>query len=105
MVKTNRSAAAGLTEIVPELAVLRPLPVKAMVMSLATLCERLMKLTKPLTAVRLVVPCKAPLPALRLAVTTVELSLERRLPNWSSMRITGCCAKAVPAVAVEEGCV
>jgi len=30
-------------------------------MSLATLCERLMKVTKPLTAVRLVVPCSTPL--------------------------------------------
>ena len=103
--KTNRSAAAGLTEIVPEFALLRPVPAKARVMSLATLCERLRKLTTPLTAVRLVVPCNTPVPALRLAVTTVELSLERRLPNWSSMRITGCCGKAVPAVAVEEGCV
>ena len=58
-----------------------------------------------MTAVRLVVPCKTPLPALRLAVTTVELSLERRFPNWSSIRMTGCWANAAPAVAVEEGCV
>src|SRR6266852_3411052 len=40
-----------------------------------------------------------------LAVTTVLLSPARRLPNWSSIRITGCGAKAAPAVAVGEGCV
>ena len=62
-----------------------------------------MNVTTPLTAVRLVVPCNVPLPALRAAVTTVVLSLLRRLPNWSSIRITGCWAKATPAVAVAEG--
>ncbi len=76
-----------------------------MVMLVATLCARSVKVTTPLTAVRLVVPCKVPLPALRAAVTTVVLSLLRRLPNWSSIRMTGCCEKATPAVAVEEGCV
>ena len=48
--------------------------VKLIVMFVATLCERLVKVTRPLTAVRLVLPCKVPLPALRAAVTTVLLS-------------------------------
>src|SRR5439155_23044473 len=52
----------------------------------------------------LVAPCKVPLPARRLAVTTV-LSLLRRFPNWSSIRITGCGAKATPARAVHDRCV
>ncbi len=55
-------------------------------------------------ALKLVVPCKAPLPAFRLAVTVVPLSLLRKLPNWSSIRTFGCWAKAAPAVAVAEGC-
>ena len=79
--KTNRSAAAGLTEIVPEVALLRPVLAKARVMSLATLCERFAKAITPLTAVRLVVPCNTPVPAARLAVTAVELSVARKLPN------------------------
>src|SRR5207249_2978321 len=79
--------------------------VNAIVMLVATVCDRLVKLTRPATAVRLVAPCKTPLPALRAARTTVLLSLLRKLPNWSSIRITGCWAKATPAVAVGEGCV
>src|SRR5258708_9517032 len=50
-----------------------------------------------------VVPCKVPLPRLRVAVTTVLLSVARRLPNWSSTRTIGWGAKAAPAVAVGEG--
>ena len=57
----------------------------------------------PPLAVRLVVPCNVPLPVLRAALTTVLLSPLRRLPYWSSTRITGCGAKAKPAVAVLEG--
>ena len=54
----------------------------------ATFCERFVKVTTPFRAVRLVVPCSVPLPALRVAVTPVELSALpltalRRLPNWS----------------------
>ena len=65
-----------------------PLPVKAIVMLVATLCDRLAKVTTPSTAVRLVVPCNVPLPALRAAVTSVLLSelplaALRTLPNWS----------------------
>ena len=52
-----------------------------MVMLVATLCERLAKLATPLTAVTVSVPCNVPLPALRLAVTTVLLSLLIKLPN------------------------
>ncbi len=58
-----------------------------------------------MTAVAVKVPCRVPLPALRATVTTVLLSLERRLPSASSMRMTGCCAKGTPAVALPEGCV
>ena len=60
------------------------------------------KATTPLAAAWLVVPCNVPLPAARAAVTIVLLSALRRFPNWSSMRIMGCCAKAAPAVALAE---
>src|SRR5436190_7089777 len=103
--KTSWAAAAGLTAIVLELLPLKPEALKASVMLVATLWERLVKVTRPLTAVRLVVPCKVPLPALRVAVTTVVLLFVSRLPAASSTRITGCWAKVTPAVAVDEGCV
>ncbi len=99
----NLLKAPGLTTTLAEVAAARPLLAKSMLMVVATLCERLVKLTTPLTAPRLVVPCKTPLPAFRLAVTTVLLSLERKLPYGSWMRITGCWAKITPAMAVEEG--
>jgi hypothetical protein len=44
--------------IVVEVAFVKLPLVKLIVMLVATLCERLVKVTKPLTAVRLVVPCK-----------------------------------------------
>src|SRR6266699_3349482 len=72
-------------------------------MLVATLWDKLVKVTRPLTAVRLVAPCNVPVPAARRAVTIVELSLARKLPYWSSIRMTGCCAKITPAMAVEEG--
>src|SRR6266436_3074043 len=97
-------AAAGLTAMLVEVAPLRPELAKASVILVATMCERLVKATMPPTAVRFVVPCKFPLPELRDAATTVLLSLLRRLPNWSSIRITGCCAKSAPAIAADEGC-
>src|SRR6185369_11043166 len=56
----------------------RPLLLKPRLIVLATLCERLAKTATPLRAVALNVPCKVPLPALRAAVTTVELSLLRK---------------------------
>ena len=56
-----------------------------------------------LSAVALSVPCKVPLPALRAAVTTVLLSVLRRLPKVSWMRRTGCRANGTPAMAVLEG--
>ena len=65
----------------------------------------MVKLAIPLLAVAVVVPCNVPLPVVRLAVTTVLLSLLRRFPNWSSILTCGCCAKTIPAVAVAEGCV
>src|SRR6266436_6489979 len=72
-------------------------------MLVATLWDKLVKVTRPLTAVRLLAPCNVPAPAARRALTTVEPSLARKLPYWSSMRMTGCCAKTTPAMAVEEG--
>src|SRR6266853_5261100 len=99
----SRLAAAGLTTTLPEVAPVKVPLAKLSVIVSATLYDRLVKVIRPLTAVRLVVPCKAALPPARLAVTTVLLSLVRRLPNWSSIRITGCWAKATPAVAVGDG--
>src|SRR5260370_39343980 len=101
----NRAAAAGLITMFEQVAVARPALAKSIVIVLATRCARLVNVTTPLAAIRLVVLCKLPAPALRMAVTSVALSLERRLPNWSSIRITGCCTKANPAGAVEDGCV
>jgi len=43
-------------------------------------------------------------PAARLAVTTVLLSLVIRFPNASSIRTTGCCGNGVPANGAAEGC-
>ena len=65
---------------------------KVMVILVATLCERLIKVTMPATAVRLVVPWRVPLPVplVRAALTTVLLLLVQRLPNWSYTRMTGC---------------
>src|SRR6266404_369178 len=76
----NWAKAAGLTRMLAEAALVRPLLEKLRLTVLATLCERLTNVTTPFTAVALKVPCKVPLPALRAAVTTVVLSLERRLP-------------------------
>ena len=78
--------------------------VKLMVILVARGCARFVKAATPPTAVMLVVPIKIPAPALRVAVTT-SVSLLRTLLNWSSMKTTGCCTKAMPAVAVAEGCV
>src|SRR6266567_1343074 len=72
-------------------------------MLVATLWDKLVKVTRPLTAVRLAAPCNVPAPAARSAVTSVEPSLARKLPYWSSIRMTGCCAKTTPAMAVVEG--
>jgi hypothetical protein len=62
-----------------------------------------LKLAKPPLAVAVSVPCNVPVPPLRAAVTTVLLSPERRLPNWSSIRTTGCGEKFTPAVAGVPG--
>src|SRR5215469_2596802 len=89
--------------IMLELVPVRPEALKARVMLVATLCERLVKVTRPATAVRLVVPWRVPLPAPRAALTVVLLLLVQALPNWSCRLMTGCWAKATPAVAVLEG--
>ena len=64
-----------------EVAPVKPVAVQLTVIVVATLCDRLVKVTMPATAVRPVVPCNVPLPAPRVALTTVVLSLLRRLPN------------------------
>src|SRR6266567_4165418 len=96
-------AGAGLTAILAEVVPVTPALAKSMVMVVATKWERLVKLTNPLTALSAVLPCRTPLPPLRLAVTTVVLSPVRRLPKLSSTRMTGCWAKITPAVAVADG--
>src|SRR6266550_8957127 len=99
----KRVAGAALTTTLPEVAVVKPVAVKLIVIVLATVWKRLVKVAMPLTAVAVVVPCKVPAPAFRAAVTTVVLSELLKLPNWSSTRITGCWAKTTPAVALDEG--
>src|SRR5437667_2333477 len=99
----KRLAGAGLTATLAEVAPAKPALAKSIVMLVATVWERLVKVTRPLTAVMLVAPWRVPLPALRVAVKTVVLSLLRKLPYWSSIRIAGCWAKAIPAVAVADG--
>ena len=91
--------------MLPEVTPANPALAKLTVIFVATLCDRLVKLTRPLAAVAVSVPCNVPPPPFRLAVTIVLLSLEIRFPKESSIRNTGCCAKAAPAVAVAEGCV
>ena len=56
----------------------------------------------PLLAVTPVVPCNVALPRLRVAVTTVLLSLVLKFPNASSIRTLGCCENPTPAVALAE---
>ena len=77
----SRFAAAGLTTMLFENAESNPLVVSLTVIVSATLYERFVNVTTPLTAVLTVVPCSAAVPVLRAAVTDVLLSLERRLPN------------------------
>src|SRR5262249_20851129 len=79
--KNRRLAAAGLTAIGSETDPVRLLLLKLIVILVATGCDKLVKVTTPLIAVRLVVPCNVPLPAKRAAETTVALSPERKLPN------------------------
>src|ERR1043165_4371336 len=93
--------------MVVELVPVKPEALKARVILVATLWERLMKVARPLVAVALSVPCKVPLPALRAALTTVlsdtPLARLRRLPNRSRTSRTGCWAKRTPAMAAAEG--
>ena len=77
---------------------------KVIVMSPTAEFARSVKVATPPTAPTLVVPSSVPSPALRAAVT-FHMSLFLRLPNCSSIRITGCCAKGTPTTTVAEGCV
>src|SRR6266581_3060947 len=56
--------AAGLTTMLAEVVLVRPLLLKLRLMVLARLWERLAKLATPLTAEALKLPCKVQLPAL-----------------------------------------
>src|SRR6266436_5864373 len=102
---TNWLAAAELTMMLPEVALVSPDAVKLIVIVVATLWDRFAKFAIPLTVVAVRVPCNVPVPALRVAVMTRPLSVVTRLPAASSTRMTGCCANGTPAVAADEGCV
>src|SRR6266545_1303006 len=97
-------AAAGATLIGLEVALVKVPLVKTSVMFVATLCDRLVNATTPLTVVAVNVPCRGPLPAPRATVTTLPLSVLRKLPNVCSTLTCGCCAHTTPAVDVLEGC-
>ena len=73
--------AVELTTTSLEVAAVKLPLAKLIVIVAAALGDRSVKVTTPLTADRLVVPCKTPLPVARLAITVVPLSLLRRLPN------------------------
>jgi len=103
--KTNWLAMVGPTTMLPEVAPVRPLAVKLSVIVVATVCDRFAKVAMPFTVVAVTVPCKVPVPALRATVIARPLSEVIRLPDASSTRTTGCCAKGTPAVAVGDGCV
>lgn len=96
-------AAAGATVTFPEvIAGKLPLP-KLRVMVSALLYDKLAKAATPFIAVTLVVPCRAAVPAFRVTVTTVLLSLVTRLPNESRSWTAGTGEKVTPAVAVAGG--
>src|SRR5437867_4043149 len=92
-----------LTTTLLEVTPVRPEALKSMVMVSTVSCARLVKVARPLTVVTLRVPSRLPVPALRVAVTVRPLSVLTRLPNWSSMRITGCWANGAVTVAVADG--
>src|SRR5438093_6955851 len=102
---TNWVAVLGPTTMLPEVALVRPLAVKLSVIVVATLWDRFAKVAMPLTVVAVRVPWRVPVPALRATVITRPLSEVIKLPDASSTRTTGCCAKGKPAVAVDDGCV
>src|SRR5437588_11776092 len=86
-----------------ETILLRLPAAKLSVIVSALLYARLAKVARPLTAVAVVVPWSASVPLAIVALTTVLLSEVIKLPEESSMRITGCWAKAAPATAPAEG--
>src|ERR1051326_4784077 len=98
-------AVAGLTVTVLEVALARLPLVKVIVMASALSYRRLEKVATPLAAVAVVVPPNkaVPVPVVRAAVTTVELTLVARFPNASSSFTTVDEEKAAPAVAVLGG--
>src|SRR3954470_13644201 len=76
-----------------------------MVMVPATLCDRFVNVARPEDAVAVTVPCSVPVPARRVAVTTVLLSEITRLPPTSRTSTTGCGENAAAAVGAGSGCV
>jgi hypothetical protein len=96
----NRLAGPVLTTTLSDVILLKLAPAKPSVIVSVKLYDKFVNVTTPPIAARLVVPCSAPVPVARLAVTTVELSALRTLPN-ALIRITGCGANAAPAAALE----
>ena len=77
----SREAVAALMATLVEVAPASVPLANCMVILVATPWDRFVKVTMPLMAVAFVFPRSVPLPTPRLAVTTVLLSLLRKLPN------------------------
>src|SRR5436309_9349757 len=92
-----------LTTTLLEVTPVKPEALKSILMVAIVSCARLVNVARPLTVVTLVVPRSVPVPAFRVAVTVLPLSVVTRLPNWSSTRITGCWANGAVTVAVADG--
>ena len=83
-----------LTAILVEVAPPRIPLANCIVMLVATLCERFVKVTTPPIAVRLVLPCNAPLPAPRLALTTVASVIKSTVDARRALAATAPDARA-----------
>src|SRR2546426_3313147 len=81
-------AAAGLTATLLEVAPDKEPVLKSMVMFSALLYERLVKVTTPLTAVRLVVPCRVAGAALGAPGDTAAFLLLPKIAKGASIRNT-----------------
>src|SRR6266704_2974904 len=79
-------------------------------MLVATLWDKLVKVTSPLTAVRLVAPCNVPAPAARRAVTAVELNgdgggdVVRQVSVADQAVDGGQCGGALQGAAARRAC-
>ena len=102
---TNWLAAAGLTTMLFDVAVVRPPLVNWSEIVSAVLSARFVNVATPPETVAVASPGAGRSPLASAAVTTVLLSPVSRLPYWSSSSITGWVANGRPAVAVADGCV